>query len=94
MQLPINKHKFPEQSLTYTLITTLNEMPAEAIELAKNYTQKRCSQLRQINIVNGYRNIYVLEKAVKTLAFGFVKSKCILKRQQSSKLKCHFLSFH
>ena len=44
MQIPIIKHEFPKQSLRYKLITTLNEnneMSAETIELANNYTQKR-----------------------------------------------------
>ena len=37
MQLPIIKHEFPEQFLRYNLITTLIEMSAETMELAKNY---------------------------------------------------------
>ena len=56
MQLPIIKHEFPKQSLRYKLITTLNEMSAETIELANNYTQKRFVDLVRNNIVNGYRN--------------------------------------
>ena len=59
MQLPINKHEFPRQSLRYKLITTLNEMSAEAMELAKNYTQKRFVDLVRNNIANGYRNTCV-----------------------------------
>ena len=39
-QLPIIKNEFPKKSLRYKLITTSNEMSAETIELAKNYTQK------------------------------------------------------
>ena len=56
MQLPIIKHEFPKQSLRYTLITTVNEMSAETIELANNYTQKRFVDLVRNNKVNGYRN--------------------------------------
>ena len=56
MQLPIIKHEFPKQSLRYKLITTLNEMSAETIELAKDYTQKRFVDLIRNNIVNGYWN--------------------------------------
>ena len=52
MQLPIIKHEFPKQSLRYKLITTLNEMSAETIELANNYTQKRFVDLVRNNIVN------------------------------------------
>ena len=59
MQLPIIKHEFPRQSLRYKLITTLNEMSAETMELAKNYTQKRFVDLVRNNIVNGYRNTCV-----------------------------------
>ena len=59
MQLPIIKHEFPRQSLRYKLITTLNEMSAETMELAKNYTQKRFVDLVRNNIVNGYRNACV-----------------------------------
>ena len=56
MQLPIIKHEFPKQSLKYKLITILNEMSVETIELANNYTQKRFVDLVRNNIVNGYRN--------------------------------------
>ena len=59
MQLPIIKHEFPKQSLRYKLITTLNEISAETMELAKNYTQKRFVDLVRNNIVNGYRNTCV-----------------------------------
>ena len=59
MQLPIIKHEFPRQSLRFKLITTLNEMSAETMELAKNYTQKRFVDLVRNNIVNGYRNTCV-----------------------------------
>ena len=59
MQLPIIKHEFPRQSLGYKLITTLNEMSAENMELAKNYTQKRFVDLVRNNIVNGYRSTCV-----------------------------------
>ena len=59
MQLPIIKHEFPRQSLRYKLITTLNEMSAETMELAKNYTQKHFVDLVRNNIVNGYRNTCV-----------------------------------
>ena len=59
MQLPIIKHEFPRQSLRYKLITTLNEMSAETMELAKNYTQKRFVDLVRNNIVNGNRNTCV-----------------------------------
>ena len=34
----------------------LNEMSAETIELANNYTQKRFVDLIRNTIVNGYRN--------------------------------------
>ena len=56
MQLPIIKHEFPKQFLRYELITTLNEMSAETIELANNSTQKRFVDLVINNIVNGFRN--------------------------------------
>ena len=56
MQLPIIKYEFPKQSLRYKLITKFNEMSAETIEMAKNYTQKRFVDLVRNNIVNGYRN--------------------------------------
>ena len=56
MQLPIIKHEYPKQSLRYKLITTLNEMLAETIELAKNYTQKRFVDLVRNTTVNGYWN--------------------------------------
>ena len=56
MQLPIVKHEFPKQSLRYKLITTLNEMSAETIELENNYTQKRFADLVRNNTVNRYRN--------------------------------------
>ena len=59
MQIPIIEHEFPRQSLRYKLITTLNEMSAENMELAKNYTQKRFVDLVRNNIVNGYRNTCV-----------------------------------
>ena len=59
MQLPIIKHEFPKQSLRYKLITTLNEMSAETMELARNYTQKRFVDLVRNNVVNGYRNTCV-----------------------------------
>ena len=59
MQLPIIKHEFPRQSLRYKLITTLNEMSAETMALAKNYIQKRFVNLVRNNIVNGYRNTCV-----------------------------------
>ena len=63
MQLPIIKHEFPRQSFRYKLITTLNEMSAETIELAKNYTQKRFVDLVRNNIiVNGYRNTCAYQK--------------------------------
>ena len=50
MQLPIIKHEFPKQSLIKILaqVTTLNEMSAETIELAKNDTQKRLSTSSEI----------------------------------------------
>ena len=60
MQLPIIKHEFPKQSLRYKLITTLNEMSAETIELANNYTQKRFVDLVRNNIVNGYRKSEII----------------------------------
>ena len=59
MQLPIIKHEFLKQSLRYKLITTLNEMSAETMELAKSYTQKRFIDLIRYNIVNGYGNTCV-----------------------------------
>ena len=42
------KHEFPRQSLRYKLITTLNEMSAETMESAKNYTQKRFVDVSEI----------------------------------------------
>ena len=59
MQLPINKHEFPKQPLRYKLITTLNKMSPETMELAKNYIQKRFVDLGRNIIVNGYRNTCV-----------------------------------
>ena len=56
MQLPIIKHEFPTQSLRYKLITTLNDMSAETIDLSNKYTQKRFVDLVRNNIVNGYKN--------------------------------------
>ena len=44
------------KSLSYKLITILNEMSAETIELANNYTQKCFVDLVRNNIVDGYRN--------------------------------------
>ena len=58
MQLPRIKHEFPKQSLRYKLITTLNEMSAETMELAKNYTQKRFVDLVRNNIIEAYRVIH------------------------------------
>ena len=56
------KHEFHKQSLRYKVITTLNEMSAEPMELAKNYTQKRFVDLVRYNIVNGYRNTWADQK--------------------------------
>ena len=59
--LPLSRirHEFPRSSLRYQLISTLNEISAEIMEMAENCTQYIfINHVRKI-IVGGYRDAYV-----------------------------------
>ena len=53
--LPKIKHEFPRQSLTYKLISTLNETSNELLEMAKTLSQKNFMNFVINEILTGYR---------------------------------------
>ena len=59
LQLPRITHEFPRSSLRYQLISTLNEISPEIIEMAKNCTQYIFINHVRKSIVDGYRDACV-----------------------------------
>ena len=53
--LPKIKHEFPRQSLSYKLISTLNETSNKLLEMAKTLSQKNFMNFVRKEILTGYR---------------------------------------
>ena len=52
--LPKIKHEFPKQSLSYKLISTINETSNELLEMAKTLSQKNFMNFIKNENVTGY----------------------------------------